>query len=194
MTKEDLMHLVPGKILRQTRENKQITPSDVAARLLISKQIVGDLENNDYSRIPAKVYAEGYLKAYAKFLQLPVDEVISQFRALDYYQDEEIGAKPKAELKTNSKNVFKDRYFNEAVSWTKKIAQKKVLVGFGMLLIVLISAFLYFSPFNNGKLNSVVSNDSYDKKILKNNEIKGEIKEDGRVYISLDDQVEPTNN
>lgn len=72
-----------GQQLRAAREAHSYSMGDVAQQLLLSKQIITDLENDDYSKIAAPVYAKGYLKAYAQFLQLPIDEILRKFDELN---------------------------------------------------------------------------------------------------------------
>ena len=86
----------PGQIIKAAREARQISMSEVAQRLLLSKQIITAIEEDNYSKISAKVYAEGYLKAYAQFLQIPVDTLLASFRRLNVYSDSEV----KTEIKT----------------------------------------------------------------------------------------------
>lgn len=76
-----------GQILRDAREDKQFSIHDITQRLLLNKQIIIDIENDDYSKILAKVYAEGYLRAYAKLLHLSVDDILENFRSLDLYRE-----------------------------------------------------------------------------------------------------------
>ena len=86
----------PGQIIKAARETRQISMNEVAQRLLLSKQIITAIEEDNYSKISAKVYAEGYLKAYAQFLQIPVDTLLASFRRLNVYSDSEV----KTEIKT----------------------------------------------------------------------------------------------
>ena len=77
-----------GQILQAAREDRQLSIHDITQRLLLNKQVIVDIENDDYGKIPAKVYAEGYLRAYAKLLNLSVDDVLNNFRSLDLYQED----------------------------------------------------------------------------------------------------------
>jgi cytoskeletal protein RodZ len=91
----------PGKMIKAAREAKRVTIGEVVQRLLLSKQIVAALENDDYSGISAQVYAEGYLKAYAQFLQIPVDTILKSFRRLNIYSNHEIKAEVKTQVEDN---------------------------------------------------------------------------------------------
>ena len=88
----------PGQIIKAAREARQISMSEVAQRLLLSKQIITAIEEDDYSKISAKVYAEGYLKAYAQFLQIPVDTLLASFRRLNVYSDLDVNTETKAQV------------------------------------------------------------------------------------------------
>lgn len=79
-----------GQILKAAREARKVSIGEIAQRLLLSKNTIIALEQDDYSKIPAPVYAEGYLKAYAQFLQIPIDAVLASFRSLNIYPVSEI--------------------------------------------------------------------------------------------------------
>lgn len=113
----------PGQMIKAVREAKQISLSEVAQNLLLGKHTIIALEADDYSNISAEVYAEGYLKAYAKFLQIPVEEVLGSFHRLNVYSDFEV----KSEVKSKS---------NNDVTWTLK--DQRVLLGLLLFLILTI--------------------------------------------------------
>ncbi len=62
----DLRHL--GEILRETRESKGLSPSDVAEFLFVKKSTVCSIEAGDWDTLPHPVYVKGYVKAYAAYL------------------------------------------------------------------------------------------------------------------------------
>lgn len=101
----------PGQILKTARKNGNISIDEVSQALLLSKSIINALEADDYSNIVAKVYAEGYLKAYAGFLQLPVITVLESFGRLNIYNESKIKpikmTRNNAETADNSKNISK---------------------------------------------------------------------------------------
>lgn len=114
MNSKDRSQLTTGQIIKAAREAKQISVNDVAQRLLLGKQVINAIEADDYSRIPAQVYAEGYLKAYAQFLQLPVAEVIASFRRSNVYANTEIKSDIKSQVECSNpcfskmSNLLKD--------------------------------------------------------------------------------------
>jgi len=60
----------PGKQLRVERESLGVTVREVADTLNLSIVIVQALEADDYERLPGTVFARGYIRAYARLLDL----------------------------------------------------------------------------------------------------------------------------
>lgn len=113
----------PGQMIKDARVAKQISVAEVVQKLLLSKQIVAALEDDDYSKISAPVYAEGYLRAYAQFLQIPVDIILKSFRKLDVYRAE-------------PKKVYTKSNFNNHLQLLNLL---KTFQKHFMLLIVLVA-------------------------------------------------------
>lgn len=59
-----------GSLLRQTREARGLTLTEVANDTFIRTQYLQALEQADLSRLPEPVYAQGFLKRYADYLGL----------------------------------------------------------------------------------------------------------------------------
>lgn len=68
-----------GLLLQHTREKRNLVVSDVAAELKILTGAVKALESGEYTAIKGSVFVKGYLKAYAKFLQLDVEECLALY-------------------------------------------------------------------------------------------------------------------
>lgn len=60
----------PGKRLRIARQAKGLTQQDVAAQLHLSSSIIQALEDDDHDRLPGPVFIRGYLRNYARMLDL----------------------------------------------------------------------------------------------------------------------------
>jgi len=65
-----------GQQLRAAREEQGLSIEDVARHLLLSKQLINEIENDDYRKIPAPVYINGYLRSYAQLLKIPASSVL----------------------------------------------------------------------------------------------------------------------
>lgn len=72
----------PGMRLREAREQAKITISEVANQLHLTSKYVEAMETDDYVATPNRVFVRGYLRSYAKFLNLPPDEILAEFDAL----------------------------------------------------------------------------------------------------------------
>ncbi len=90
----------PGLRLRTSREATDWTIEDVARHLRLKPNVIEGIENDDYSNPPQMVFLRGYLRAYAKLLNLPEDEIIASFNAL-HLQEE---VKPAPVLKRTPKS------------------------------------------------------------------------------------------
>ena len=59
-----------GTVLREARERKGYDVQSAARRLRIRPDILRALENNDFSRLPARGYTRNMVNAYAKLVGL----------------------------------------------------------------------------------------------------------------------------
>lgn len=59
-----------GRNLRQARERKGWTVDQVAEKTRITARHLNEIEAGDFERFPAAVYARGFVRAYAKVLDL----------------------------------------------------------------------------------------------------------------------------
>jgi len=69
----------PGERLRIARVSRDMDISKVAGQLHLTVDLVEALECDDYSELPARVFVRGYLRNYARLVELPVDSILAQF-------------------------------------------------------------------------------------------------------------------
>jgi cytoskeleton protein RodZ len=74
---EAVIHV--GQRLRQARMARQLSIEEVAGQLHLQVRHLDALEQQDLSRLPGPSYICGYLRAYAKFLNLPSNEIVENF-------------------------------------------------------------------------------------------------------------------
>jgi cytoskeletal protein RodZ len=129
----------PGQLLKTAREARQIGIGEVAQRLLLSKSIIIAIEEDDYSRISASVYAEGYLKAYAQFLQIPADALLISFRHLNVYSKAEVVTETKAQLQQNRACRCRCREFSDLL---KGQCRGRVILGAVILVLAILVIFI----------------------------------------------------
>ena len=65
------------------REFMGLTHADVAAHLNLRISIIEAIEDDNYKNIPKLVFARGYLRSYAKLLNIPGNEIIDAFNKLE---------------------------------------------------------------------------------------------------------------
>ena len=69
----------PGLSLQQARERCRLTVASIADTLHLEQRVIEALEADDYSRLPPVTYVRGYLRAYARLVNLPVTDVLQAF-------------------------------------------------------------------------------------------------------------------
>ena len=71
-----------GQKLKKAREAKSIDISSVATDTRIKISFLEALEHDDFKALPNLVTARGFMKVYADYLGLPIQEFITQFNTL----------------------------------------------------------------------------------------------------------------
>ena len=79
--------LTAGDILQQQRQRLGLNEKEVANKLHITMHYVKALETNSYEKLPGAVFAKGYLKSYALFLGLDVEDLMSRYDELTRQQN-----------------------------------------------------------------------------------------------------------
>lgn len=72
--------LALGQHLKQVREDQEYSVAEVAERLFLSSNQVLAIEDARYESLPAEVFVKGYLRAYAKLLDLEPEEIVAQYQ------------------------------------------------------------------------------------------------------------------
>ncbi len=80
MTNGDLRSL--GDVLRQAREAQALSIEEVESRTRIRAKFIDALESGDFAVLPSTAHAKGFLRNYAQFLQLDVEQIVEQFSEL----------------------------------------------------------------------------------------------------------------
>ncbi|MDP1743445.1 MAG: helix-turn-helix domain-containing protein [Candidatus Amesbacteria bacterium] len=69
-----------GQLLQASRVAKKLDIADVARITKIRSQYLVALEADDYSQLPSNPVARGFIKNYAQFLNINVDQILAIFR------------------------------------------------------------------------------------------------------------------
>lgn len=74
----------PGSVLRAEREALGVSVREVAETLNLSIAVIEAIESDDLDRLPGTVFARGYVRAYARLLELEPGPLVAQYpRATD---------------------------------------------------------------------------------------------------------------
>ncbi len=68
-----------GGRLRQARIAQNIELATVAENLHMTVAVVTALEQDDYARLPTRVFVRGYIRNYARLVNEPVDDILAEF-------------------------------------------------------------------------------------------------------------------
>lgn len=72
----------PGARLRAAREARQLGVQQVTDLLHIEPRLIAAMEAEDFTAFDAPVYARGFLRKYATFLEVPADEILAGYERL----------------------------------------------------------------------------------------------------------------
>ncbi len=68
-----------GRILRETRESRNLNHDEIAEKTLIRSTLLKAIEAADVQQLPEPVYTRGLIRQYANFLDLDGDTLSSQY-------------------------------------------------------------------------------------------------------------------
>lgn len=71
---------ITGELLKSERTRKNLSIQDVAFALKLSPKIISAIEAGETENLPAKTFIRGFVKSYAQYLKIDVDQVMRQFQ------------------------------------------------------------------------------------------------------------------
>ena len=90
-----------GDYLKQAREKKRVSLEQISSQTKIPEYHLQALESEDFANLPAKVFAKGFVRSYAKALGLDEEEVLQRFlqtSATFYDQQEPEASQPHVQV------------------------------------------------------------------------------------------------
>lgn len=79
---EDMEMVGPGQMLAEARKKLSLSVADVADKLKFKQQLVDNIEQDIFDQKLPATYNRGYLRCYAKFVNVDVNEVLSAYDML----------------------------------------------------------------------------------------------------------------
>lgn len=72
-----------GEILKQARKKMGLSTQDVADRLKLRISVIKELEESSFENEQISTFTRGYIRSYAKFLGLNVDEILGNLKSVE---------------------------------------------------------------------------------------------------------------
>ncbi len=79
---EDMIMVGPGQMLSEARKKLSMSVDDVAEKLKFKQGLVNEIEADDFDQKLPATFNRGYLRSYAKLVNVDIDEVISAYDML----------------------------------------------------------------------------------------------------------------
>ncbi|MEN8174509.1 MAG: helix-turn-helix domain-containing protein, partial [Pseudomonadota bacterium] len=95
----------PGAMLRTARRRKSMSVDEAAAQLHLPPQSITRLEEDDYGTLGGTVFTQGYLRNYARIVDVPADQVLAAFRRTRPVEENSLRlSRPRTAIKTEQVN------------------------------------------------------------------------------------------
>ena len=96
-----------GLMLVTARQAQNLTIDNITERLKIPGRIIIALEESDLTALPESIFTQGYIRAYARFLEIPEDSVLTTYnRALPYESRQGLKSSSSMPNETNSQSPW----------------------------------------------------------------------------------------
>ena len=102
------MSLTLGEKLRQAREERGISVSEVAEQTRISPHYLDCIENDDYRTLPGGIFNKGFVKSFAKSVGLDEQEALQDYSSLIASQEGDASEEPQTyrpEVLTDDRSI-----------------------------------------------------------------------------------------
>jgi len=132
-----------GEMLRTARQARELTIDQVASALRLPPRQIKALEEEDFNVLPEPTYVCGYIRAYAKFLQLASNDVVDAYPNLETLRADRV---PVVESRITSADLPSGR--------------PDVPVSLVVLLVMLVAVSTWYFSGNTDQLVVAVSPES----------------------------------
>jgi len=142
------MSLSLGEKLRQAREERGISVSEVAEQTRISPLYIKAIENDDYKPLPGGIFNKGFVRSYARYVGFDEEEALRDYAEL-------IGAtgiQPETDQTVHRSQVWTDD--------TTARSMAPTIIFAGIILVMLVGGVLLLVRYisNSGEPAAVVRN------------------------------------
>ena len=120
-----------GSYLQRERLKKQVSLEEVAEFTCINLTTLQAIESNDRGKMPAEVFSRGFVKIYAKFLGLDVQDAIERY-------DREMALTDEDSIRNQ------DVFYNEKMAESSVFSPGKVFLFLLMLGLIALGFYFFF--------------------------------------------------
>jgi cytoskeleton protein RodZ len=124
---EQNSNLTFGHCLRSRREEAGLDPEYIFRETRINPQILEFLENEDHAKLPEAVYVKGFIRAYAKVLDVDADSILHKYEESRRYY---IGINQSKSRFAGKRNGLWPRFLMKAIFWAAIIGIVFLAVSF----------------------------------------------------------------
>lgn len=134
------MSLTLGEKLRQAREARGITLSEVAEQTRISPLYIESIENDDYRSLPGGIFNKGFVKSFARYVGVDEQEALQDYASLSANQGSQIADEPRT---YRSEVLTDDRSSSSSLP---TIILAVVILGLGTVGVLFLLNYLSNKP------------------------------------------------
>jgi cytoskeleton protein RodZ len=141
--------LTPGAYLRQVREQNSMSMQQVADRLYLDMGVIKALESDNYERLPPAIFVRGYLRNYAKLMEIAPEKIMKAYEQMVQHPHAPSITPPMKQKKQTSSNDL----------WFKLITLAIILT-----LMALMALWQFYPPsmIESTNINSTENTDASD--------------------------------
>lgn len=129
-----------GKLLKTAREKHKLSLDDIAGKTKINLNILKSLEEDNIKALPNIAYVRGFVKSYAKAVQVDLETATESLNATYQIQTQEIVKEIKPKEVTPSQEAQQKEEIQESlVSIAQSFFNKNIMIGLAVLVVAIIS-------------------------------------------------------
>ncbi len=134
-----------GACLKWARERAGLTVGDIAARLRLHPTQVRALEDEDFKRLPEAAYVRGFVRSYARIVDVPVEPLLADLAT---------------KLGPPSTNVIermtRERDYSPVRAATHEQVSRRIVLWGALLLLVALGVVGWYATHASGSASALV--------------------------------------
>lgn len=120
--------MLPGQFLKAERERKQLSTKTIAEALNLPDRFLQYVETGDYDKLPGLTFARGYIRIYAKYLELDNSEELVKL-----FDEQTEGNVPESKA-LDFKQIKQIKNISNSIYWLISFILCLVLAGIAFLI------------------------------------------------------------